>query len=273
MSGYTPLFGSLTTGTLCGRWPDIGLWPIVLSMCDKHGVVDVTPQYIASVTGLSLEEVIACMQRFCIPDPYSRSDAAAGARLVLLDEHRDWGWSVVNHGTYRERARLAAKSAREVENGSNSERLAQTASHRRSPPLTAAERPSNANAYSDKNKKAAEPPGALEPVPGLDEKAWAEWTEYRIGIKKPIKPLSVNLARRQLAAHGAQQLETVHNSIANGYQGLVPPRQGFKPPAKRVTAPRTPEQEAEYRRRMDAANHEASKRFSVPATNVGAKRA
>ena len=30
-TGYTPLFASLTTGTLCGRWPDSGLWPIVLS--------------------------------------------------------------------------------------------------------------------------------------------------------------------------------------------------------------------------------------------------
>ena len=43
MAGYTPLFSSLTTGTLCGRWQDIGLWPIVLSMADKDGVVDVTP--------------------------------------------------------------------------------------------------------------------------------------------------------------------------------------------------------------------------------------
>ena len=62
--GYTPLFSSLSTGTLCGRWPDIGLWPIVLSLADRHGIVDVTPAYIARVTGLDLEEVTACMKRF-----------------------------------------------------------------------------------------------------------------------------------------------------------------------------------------------------------------
>ena len=62
--GYTPLFGSLTTGTLYGRWPDIGLWPIVLSLADRQGHVDVTPQYLAGITGLSVDDVLACMRRF-----------------------------------------------------------------------------------------------------------------------------------------------------------------------------------------------------------------
>lgn len=152
MAGYTPLFGSLTTGTLCGRWPDIGLWPIVLSLSDKHGVVDVTPAYISVVTGLPVGDVASCMKRFCEPDPYSRSASKQGARLVLLDEHRDWGWRIVNHGLYRERARLASKNAREIESGANAERM-KTAAHRRSPPKTAAQRPSYANADSDSNKE------------------------------------------------------------------------------------------------------------------------
>lgn len=141
-NGYTPLFGSLTTGTLCGRWPDIGLWPVVLSMSDRYGDVDVTPQYIANVSGLELSQVIECMRRFCEPDPFSRSREANGARLVLLDPARDWGWRVVNHGQYRERARLASKSAQEVESGENKARMGDrrppppTAVHRRRPPPT-----------------------------------------------------------------------------------------------------------------------------------------
>lgn len=127
----------------------------------------------------------------------------------------------------------------------------------------------------NKNKKAAAPPVALEPVDGLDQSAWEQWAAYRIGIKKPIKPPSVNLARRQLAKFGSQQLEVVQNSIANGYQGLIPPKPVFKPAGtpKPASAPLTPEQQAEYQRRMDAANREASQRFSVPASNVGAKTA
>jgi hypothetical protein len=126
MTGYTPLFSSLTTGTLCGRWPDVGLWPIVLSLADRHGVVDVTPAYISGITGLALEEVIACMRRFGEPDPYSRSSEVGGVRLVLVDpERRDWGWRIVNHGKYREKARKAAYDANRTESGRDADRKRQ----------------------------------------------------------------------------------------------------------------------------------------------------
>jgi hypothetical protein len=151
LMGYTPLFDTLTEGTLCGRWPDIGLWPIVLSMSDKNGVVDKHFQFIANVTGLSMDDVIACMERFCQPDSYSRSQEKNGARLELLDPERPWGWRIINHGKYREKARLTAKNAREVESGYNRERM-QTAEDRRSPPETAAERPSKLQTHTSNNK-------------------------------------------------------------------------------------------------------------------------
>jgi hypothetical protein len=122
MSGYTPLFSSLVAGTLCGRWPDIGLWPIVLSLSDKNGLVDYTQRYIATVTGLPEEEVRACMERFCAPDPGSRSGEADGARLVLVDDHRDWGWRIVNHSHYREKARKSAYDAERTASGADAER-------------------------------------------------------------------------------------------------------------------------------------------------------
>jgi hypothetical protein len=152
--GYTPLFDSLTRGTLCGRWPDIGLWPIVLSLADKNGVVDVTAGFLAGVTGLPLSDVEACMKRFCEPDPYSRSQDFAGARLALLDEHRPWGWQVINHNKYREKARLQAKSEREVAAGKNAARMLD----RRGPPETAADPLSNSNSYKEEEAaKAATP--------------------------------------------------------------------------------------------------------------------
>lgn len=160
MAGYTPLFDTLTKGTLCGRWPDIGLWPIVLSMADRHGIVDVTQHYIATITGLPLEEVTACMDRFCEPDPLSRSQDNNGARLVRLDEHRNWGWRVVNHGKYTEKARLIHKNAKEVEDGKNKARLAAkrdkqkaTADDRREPPVNAPQ--AQAQAQAQKKKKSA----------------------------------------------------------------------------------------------------------------------
>jgi hypothetical protein len=136
MSGYTPLFDSLTNGSLCGRWPDVGLWPVVLSLSDRYGVVDRTIDHIALVTGLPTEEVSACMKRFCEPDPRSRSRAKRGARLELLNpRHRDWGWRIVNYKKYADKARLRLKNAQEVANGKNRERM----SHRRTK-ATAADR-------------------------------------------------------------------------------------------------------------------------------------
>jgi hypothetical protein len=155
VSGYTPLFSSLTTGTLCGKWPDIGLWPVILSIADRHGVVDVTHQYIATVTGLDHDDVVACMERFCQPDLRSRSQEREGARLVLLEPHRDWGWKIVNHGKYSEKARLIHKNAREVEDGRNRARMAEkreTAENRREPPTNA---PQTQAQYQSQDKKTA----------------------------------------------------------------------------------------------------------------------
>lgn len=157
LMGYTPLFDTLTSGTLCGKWPDIGLWPIVLSLADKNGIVDVTPTYIASITGLEIDEVVACLERFCEPDPYSRSQEHQGARLVKLDDNRPWGWCVVNHGKYREKARLHAKNTREVESGREAERKRHargslSAGVRRSPPVSD---PSNANANAEKSNRSS----------------------------------------------------------------------------------------------------------------------
>jgi hypothetical protein len=122
MSGYTPLFDTLTSGTLCGRWPDIGLWAVVLSMSDRHGIVDVTPTYIASVTGLPVDDVAACMERFCQPDKYSRSQEADGARLQLIDPARPWGWLIVNHSKYREKARKSSYDSARTASGLDAER-------------------------------------------------------------------------------------------------------------------------------------------------------
>lgn len=122
MSGYTPLFNSLTRGSLCGQWPDIGLWAVVLSLSDRNGVVDMHPNAIAALTGLPADDVVACMARFCQPDAASRSKDADGARLVLIDPERDWGWRIVNHGKYREKARKAAYDAARTASGADAER-------------------------------------------------------------------------------------------------------------------------------------------------------
>lgn len=181
MSGYVPLFDSLTKGTLCGRWPDIGLWPIVLSLSDKHGIVDVTQSYIAGITGLPVEEVTACMQRFCAPDPYSRSAEAGGARLVLLDAHREWGWRIVNHERYREKARKAAYDAQRTASGQDAERKRVERSASRDVPTRPAMSradplsDSDANTNADSNKEEETDSSASPPAPKPAQVVFDHW--------------------------------------------------------------------------------------------------
>lgn len=153
MSGYTPVFRSVFTGSLCGQWPDTAAWLSLLALADKNGEVDMTPQYISSVTGMPLGDLLLCISRFLDPDPMSRTRTNEGRRLELIDSSRDWGWRIINFKAYREKARLAAKSAREVEEGRNAERMSyrKTAADRREPPLTD---PSYADSNSNLLKKA-----------------------------------------------------------------------------------------------------------------------
>ena len=149
MAGYTPLFGSVFQGSLCGKFPDLPLWLVLLALADKNGEIDCHPSYIAMVSGIPVERVTECLEHFCQPDPSSRTPTDDGRRLKPL-EGRGFGWKVINHGKYREKARLEAKNASEVESGKNRERMAhrKTAADRRSPPLTD---PSyaDADAYTD----------------------------------------------------------------------------------------------------------------------------
>lgn len=120
--GYTPLFSSVFSGSLYGKYPDTAAWVFFLALADKHGCVDMTPEYIAGVTGMPLADLLACIERFLEPDPKSRSPENAGRRLVRIDPSRNWGWRIVNFAKYRERARKHAWDAERTASGRDAER-------------------------------------------------------------------------------------------------------------------------------------------------------
>jgi len=71
-------------------------------MCDADGVVDMTPHAIARRTSIPIEHIEAGIAILEAPDPYSRTPDQEGRRIERLDEHRPWGWSIVNHKQYRD---------------------------------------------------------------------------------------------------------------------------------------------------------------------------
>lgn len=218
MAGYTPLFSTLTEGTLYGKWPHTGIWACLLSMVDQHGLINRNPLMIATAVGVPIEQLLACIKDFMSPDPESQSQENEGRRLELIDPARQWGWRVINIGKYREKARLMGKAKREVEDGSNASRL----SDRRGPPKTADKRPSDS--YSDIDIRE----DAKHPVPGLDFDAWTRWVAYRRDIHKPIKRASSHAAQIKLSKLGNAQSASIDESIANGYQGFFQPKHSGK---------------------------------------------
>jgi hypothetical protein len=124
VSGYTPLFSSLFQGSLCGKFPDLYVWMVMLGLANRHGEVDCHPSYIASVAGIPADEVGEAIQRLCEPDPHSRSVNDEGRRLIPIP-NRGFGWIVVNHGKYREKARKQAQQAEFTASGRDAERKRQ----------------------------------------------------------------------------------------------------------------------------------------------------
>lgn len=73
----------------------------LLVLADAEGAVDMTYDAIARRTNVPIEVVVASIGELMKPDPESRSPTEEGARLVPLDKHRNWGWSIVNYPHYR----------------------------------------------------------------------------------------------------------------------------------------------------------------------------
>lgn len=73
----------------------------LLVLADINGVVDMTPTAIAGRTRIPIEDVhrfLACLEA---PDTESRTPEHDGRRIVRLDEHRTWGWCILNYDKFR----------------------------------------------------------------------------------------------------------------------------------------------------------------------------
>ncbi len=103
MAGYTPVFDSVFQGSLCGRYPDLPVWLVLLAMAQRGGIIDAHPSYIATVSGLPQADIEEAIGRFCGPDPLSRTPDHDGRRLEPLPD-RGFGWRVLNHESYRRKA-------------------------------------------------------------------------------------------------------------------------------------------------------------------------
>ena len=98
---YAKLFTSIYQGTLRGNSHGLLVFTNLLAHCDKSGMCDMHPRAIAEEVGLTVEQVRAALDELEAADAESRSPEEDGRRIKRMDEHRAWGWFVVNYAKYR----------------------------------------------------------------------------------------------------------------------------------------------------------------------------
>ena len=232
MAGYTPVYDHMLNGTLFGRWPHTGIWACLLSRASREGVIDEVPASLAAAIGVPVEMLMSCIEDFMKPDPGSRTKAFDGRRLELIDPARDWGWKVLNHAKYREKARKKDYDSERTESGMDANRKrqlrAQDAPSRDVPTRPDASRDvplsdADAEAYKDKKQtKLAE----ARSVAGLNLQAFDAWMAYRSDRKPALRPASLVVCAQEMVELGdaAAQMAAVRHSMANSYQGLFAPK-------------------------------------------------
>lgn len=98
---YGKIFESIYDGSLAEDWRALITFQQMIILCDADGRIDMTALAISRRTGIPIEHIKAGIQILESPDPSSRTPGEEGRRIILLDQHRDWGWMIVNHTYYK----------------------------------------------------------------------------------------------------------------------------------------------------------------------------
>ena len=99
---YAKVFSQILDSSISENYLARHIFIDLLILANKHGEVDMTLSGIARRTNVPLDLVKRGISILMEPDPTSRTPAYGGRRLILLDEHRDWGWKIVNYRSYSE---------------------------------------------------------------------------------------------------------------------------------------------------------------------------
>jgi len=134
---YGKIFQSMYDGTISVNWKALVTFQQMIVLCDSEGMIDITPPALSKRTSIPLDIIEDGIEYLSQPDPYSRSQEYEGRRIILIDEHRPWGWIIVNHQYYRdlssvedrrEKARLRKQKQRAKEGGKEDVTLSHTPS-------------------------------------------------------------------------------------------------------------------------------------------------
>ena len=110
---YGKIFESIYDGTLAADWQAMVTFQQFIVLADSEGIVDLTPSALSHRTGIPLKILEHGIAKLQESDPHSRSTEFGGKRIVLLDDHRQWGWQIVNYAYYRDLASIEDRRAKD----------------------------------------------------------------------------------------------------------------------------------------------------------------
>lgn len=108
---YARVFTQILDSSIAEDYTLRHIFEDLLKVCEfRTGVVDMTRQALSRRLNVPLDILNDCINRLESPDPASRDADFEGRRIERLDDHRDWGWKILNWEKY-ERIRVRASGA------------------------------------------------------------------------------------------------------------------------------------------------------------------
>ncbi len=98
---YAKIFSQIFDSTLAEDYMTRHVFMDLLVLADENGHVDMTLSAISRRLNMPVGIVKEAMDKLAAPDVHSRSAENEGRRIILLDEHRNWGWRIPNYPKYR----------------------------------------------------------------------------------------------------------------------------------------------------------------------------
>lgn len=175
---YAKLFASIYQGTLRGNTHGLVVFTNLLAHADSSGWADIHPRAISEEVGLTLEEVQAALVELESPDPESRSPEEGGRRIVRMNEHRAWGWIIVNYGKYR--------SIRSEEDRREQNRVAQEKWRNKNKPRKPESAHTEAEAYTEAEAKKKKQSPDVDLFPEISSQVVSDFKAMRSKQKAPI---------------------------------------------------------------------------------------
>ena len=220
---YGKVFDSIYDGTLYGHWEAIVTMQQLIVLATPDGVVDMTPNAIAARTSIPLDIIKKGLTVLESPDPYSRTPGEDGRRIVPMDEHRPWGWRLVNHGKYMRLRNMTEKRA------ADRERIAEK---RKKNKGVASESQSVANVAHSDSDLDLKKHSAFALPDWVPQDAWDAWLEVRLKVKAANTARALKLALNELdrlRGLGSDPRAVLEAATLKGWRGLFPVSAGLQP--------------------------------------------